>query len=210
MRRKVIGVIFAVALAVFLFWVGAEAGTSEEDATITVEVSEMVIQELPVEVKVSEVEQEEPKAEKEYKLFDIGLSEDEQIFMRVMCEASGVDYPFALALMKSESDFRWVEGDKNLKYHAIGYFQISTINAERMESQYGLDIYDQLDNIEAGIRIIAELQESFKDGYKGYFDTTTCVVMGYKCGLSKARELMSDGIVLASIEQIKADMEAFK
>lgn len=208
MRLKAVGIMFTLGLMAFLLGTGAQAKTYEDDV---VEVKAMIINEPPITVKAVEAKEEPTVIEEpEYKLLDIRLTEDEQIFMQTMCESAGVDYEFALALMKSESDFKWLVGDKNLKHPAIGYFQISTINEERMDSQYSLDIYDRLDNIEAGIRIIAELQETFKDGYKGYFDTETCIVMCYKCGIGRGKELMSDGIVLGIVDTIKADKEAFK
>ena len=138
----------------------------------------------------------------EVKLNDIPLTRDEQLTIRSICDYEKIDYRFVYALMQTESNFKWATGDGNLNHKAIGYFQISTINAERMKESYGLDIYDRLDNLEAGMRIIKELMDKFPDGYAGY-DQETAVIMCYKCGISRGTELMDEGFVLEAVQVIK-------
>lgn len=126
---------------------------------------------------------------------DIPLTADEQELMQQICKETGVDYAFALAMMESESHFIWQVGDLHLKNHAIGYFQISQINEERMEKDYGLDIYDPFENIEAGVRMIAELEAKY--------DTKTQVIMAYKAGEAGAKKLIEQGVILECVEAIK-------
>lgn len=127
-------------------------------------------------------------------LDDIALTADEQELMQQICRETGVDYAFALAMMESESHFIWQVGDMHLKNHAIGYFQISQINEERMKKEYSLDIYYPYENIEAGIRMIAELESKY--------DTRTQVIMAYKAGESGAKKLIEQGIILSCVNEI--------
>ena len=132
----------------------------------------------------------------------VPLLGDEQILIQERCNEIGLDYRFVYALIHSESRFKWVIGDGGLNHPSIGYFQISTINQERMMDDFGFDIYDKVGNIESGMQIIKELYEQYKDGFNGY-DAETCIVMCYKCGSSRGRELMKEGFTLEVVETIK-------
>lgn len=123
------------------------------------------------------IEETEEDALKAYN--DVPLSETEQIHMQQICEECNISYEFALAIMESESGFdAEAIGDDG---KSIGYFQINEVNWPRMESEYGLDVNDPMDNIEAGIRILKEKFEKYDDPFQ--------VIIYYKAGDKRGTEL---------------------
>ena len=115
---------------------------------------------------------------------DVPLEYAEQIHMQRICKELSVSYEFCLAMMESESTYQEdAVGDGG---DSVGRFQINRVNWERMQEEYGLDVHDPMDNIECGVRIIWELFEKYEDPY--------LVIMCYKCGESRGKDLYSQGI----------------
>lgn len=134
-------------------------------------------------------------------LDDVPLTSEEQLTIQKACYRYNADYRLAFSLLESETHFIWVRGDLHLKHNAIGYFQISTVNEDRMAEDYGLDIYDEFQNLEAGVVILSELLKMFPDGYAG-FTQEEAAIMCYKCGCHRGKELMDVGFLLDSIDGI--------
>jgi len=164
-------------------------------------------------VQRKEVIPEEPQAMVESELPDIyslscmqfkpfegiNLPSDVQEHLVHECSKYQLNVCLMLALLESESSCiadakgDWTEdGYGNRTFRSYGYMQINRINWDRMEDDYDLDIFDPYDNITAGIIIFKE--------YEG--DTVAETIMNYKCGPSRARELMSQGIELKCVENI--------
>lgn len=202
MFHKLLGSVAVIGASIVLIF-GGYRGEAQADAPEEIVITVPDVAETPM-TKAEAIEKviEEPVMVIEMKFNDIPLTEDEQMLIRELSRVMEIDYRFAYALIWSESGFVWQTGDHNLNHQAIGYFQISTINEARLKKDYGLNIYDRFDNLEAGMRIIQELTEKFKDGY-GEYDTETAVIMCYKCGTSRGTELMDEGFTLEVVQTIK-------
>lgn len=123
---------------------------------------------------------------------DIQLTEEEQIALWDKCKELDINYWFMLALIESESNFKAdAVGDHG---NSVGYMQINKVNWKRMKEQYGYDVNVPLDNLMCGAVMFAELANKY--------DTIEEVVMGYKCGEGRAKELISQGFVLSCVEKI--------
>lgn len=180
-------------LAIGLFIVMASEAVSANEVEMTVEPTEFEEQEElpavePIVIEVIEEEEEEPLPV----WTDIPLTAEEQILLYEKCKELDISYWFVLAICESESTFRPdAVGDSG---SSIGYMQINKCNWERMKEDYGLDVHEPKDNLLCGAYILKELAEKY--------DTLTQVIMSYKCGESRAMELLNQGIVLSSVEDI--------
>ena len=105
---------------------------------------------------------------------NVPLSAELQIHAQQVCDRYDVGYAFFLAMCESESSFKpEALGDSGA---SRGLMQINKCNWEK----YGLDASMVYDNIEIGIRMMAELIEKYEA-----FDH---IVMAYKGGESFADE----------------------
>lgn len=146
----------------------------------------------------------QPRGEPIYEIYeDIPLDADTQIFMQQQCQDHHISYEFVLALMESESGFdKDAVGDGG---NSIGYMQINRANWQRMADEYGLDVNNYTDNIQAGITILGELFDKYEDPY--------LVILCYKAGetggakLYKAEAFKSDTYDLEAICRQAADWE---
>lgn len=192
-RMNVLGIGFILGICVFLGIAMSKqsANAVEIYQSDAFEVAQM--KEEPKEIIV-EVVQKEHKADHSviHKTFDdIPLTEVEQIALWDKCHELDVNYWFVLALLESESDYRFVTGDSG---NSVGYMQINKCNWERMKTQYGLDVNEPVDNLLCGATIFWELANKY--------DTITQVVMSYKCGESRAKQLLEQGVVLSCVDEI--------
>lgn len=123
---------------------------------------------------------------------DIKLTKLEQTVLWNKCEELHLNYWLILALCESESSFiPDAVGDSG---NSIGYMQINKCNWDRMNDEYNLDVHEPIDNLVCGAVIIRELLDKY--------ETITQVIMSYKCGESRAKELLEQGVVLSSVETI--------
>lgn len=153
----------------------------------------VIVTETPTQTETP-IPTEEPTPVPKYIAYDdVPLDEDLQIAMQHICDEKHVNFEFAVALMISESNGNTeAVGDSG---RSVGLFQIrKDIWADYMMENYGLDLDKPVDNIEAGVRLIAEYIETF--------ETVEGVVMAYKCGSSRAIDLMADGVYLPVIDEI--------
>lgn len=158
----------------------------------TVSVAEQAMNDI--EENYHEIENIEKEGNKMSAPYDfINLDEEYQIYMEERCADLEINFFFALSLMFSESSFNPnVLGDNG---NSVGLFQINKINWARMNDTYGLNVFEPIDNIEAGLRIIRELMND-------YPDDVAAVVQCYKCGQGRGEELMREGIYLSCIDEI--------
>lgn len=120
---------------------------------------------------------------------DVPLDAELQIHAQMMCEEYHVNYKFFLAMCESESSFDVdAIGDSG---KSQGLMQINKCNWTR----YDLDASMVYDNIEIGVRMLAELIEK----YDGNFDA---VVMAYKGGEAFADEWLKAGKRLDACETV--------
>lgn len=165
-----------------------------------IEEADVVI--YPVTVK-EEVKKdiEIPQAEiiEEVEVFPgVPLPNEEKAYLLKVCKICEVEPTLALALMASESEFKWVNGDwdeERQAYRSIGYFQIRDVNFDRLDKQYSIDATTRKGNIEAGITMIKELQDK-------YPDDLVRVLTAYKAGESRAKEICEAGITLEAVENV--------
>lgn len=119
----------------------------------------------------------------------VPLDAEYQIYAQMLCEEYHVNYYFFLAMCESESSFNpEAVGDSG---KSQGLMQINKCNWEK----YGLDASMVFDNLEIGIRMLAELA----DKYNGNFDA---VVMAYKGGEAFADEWIAAGKRLDACDDI--------
>ena len=153
-----------------------------------------VKEEVKKDIEVGEVEIIE-----EVEVFPgVPLPNEEKAYLLKVCEICEVEPTLALALMASESEFKWVNGDwdeERQEYRSIGYFQIRDVNWDRLDKQYSIDATTRKGNIEAGITMIKELQNK-------YPDDLVRVLTAYKAGESRAKEICEAGITLEAVENV--------
>lgn len=120
----------------------------------------------------------------------ISLSTDEQKHLYDVCKKWNVPVAYACAVIQSESHF---DNEVVGGCGEVGYMQVHPVNWERMD-QLGLNVRNNLDNLECGVIILHENIEYFRE-----FDAAT---MGYKCGTGRAAELIAEGIILEVCEEV--------
>lgn len=140
------------------------------------------------QVIVKEVIEEVEPEIKGFDIYDIDLEGKYQIKAQELCKEYEVSFPFFLAMCESESTFNDdAEGDKG---RSIGLMQINIVNWDK----YGLDARIPYDNLEIGIRMIAELIEKYGD--------MDMVVMAYKGGEGAANKWRQEGVRLSICDTI--------
>lgn len=189
---NLLGVTFIVGLFAFI---GCAMIKQEAEAT-TINERDVVVEEREVNDEMREIiieVVEKPKTPVIKKVWDdIPLTEDEQVALWDKCHELNVNYWFILALLESESNYDAdATGDSG---KSVGYMQINKANWERMKTTYGLDVHEPKENLLCGATIFWELANKY--------DTITQVVMSYKCGETRAKELLEQGIILSCVETI--------
>lgn len=102
----------------------------------------------------------------------------------------GVPMAYALAIIDTESRFdREAEGALG----EVGLFQVHPVNWSRMEKEH-IDVFDTKGNLEAGVIILAECFNQYHE-----LDKAT---MAYKCGQTRAAELIEQGIRLNVCDEV--------
>jgi len=137
-----------------------------------------------IETVTAEVEEEfTPKD-------DIPLEDCDQVSLYYICKVNKVPMAYALAIIETESNFDYYAvGSRG----EVGLFQIHPINWERMKAQ-DIDVKCTTGNIEAGVMILKESLDRAQE-----LDYATMI---YKCGESRATELISEGVKLKTCETV--------
>ena len=117
----------------------------------------------------------------------VPLSFADQTTLHYVCKVQKVPYAYALGIIESETHFDW---DAVGSCGEVGIFQVHPVNWDRFEAQ-GIDVHTHTGNIEAGVMILAECLHEFDE-----IDKST---MAYKCGMGRAKQLISEGVTSISI-----------
>ena len=136
-----------------------------------------------------------------YKVLDIALPEDLQIFAQQNCEFYGLDYAVLLALMESESSFRSDIGNEKIlggedggpRYY--GYMQLSWDNCEKAEL-FALKPHTPEGNIEYAIIILSNYMEDYENDISK-------AIMCYKGGEGAAKSWIESGYVLPTAKKVE-------
>ena len=163
----------------------------EEQTALSAEIHEQLQNEVKEELK---------EAKYLYYCPNVPLEAREQSILFDSCREWGVPIPFALAIIESESTFRLdATGYKDGEPRYIGAWQISTINAEQIFEDYGLDIYDETENLIAGCAFVGKLIEKYDD--------LEYVLQAFKGGESAAAKWESEGFQLECVPRIMERMD---
>lgn len=186
----------AITMAIFI----ATIGKSESEA-MTIETPKQICFQEQVEADIDKIfiewlkEVEENNTPYEF----LALDNEYQIYLEERCAEYDLDFFLMASLMFSESSFRPnVAGDNG---KSVGLFQINECNWEEM-SEYGLDVFEPMDNIECGLIIFSKLMDKYED-------EATAIQM-YKCGEARGKQLLSEGKMLGCIEGIIDRAEKWK
>ena len=168
--------------------------------TPTTYMTEEELKERPMIKKEEVIEEMEEGTEEERKVLSIGLDEDLQRLVFRYAELMSVDPYLFLALMESESatfdaeakgDWR-EDGYGNKYFTSYGMTQIHDCWWGKFES-YGLDIFNNPGDQILGGMIILKAYEA---------ETTTQTLMNYKCGQTRAKQLIEQGVVLSVVNEV--------
>lgn len=119
-----------------------------------------------------------------FKTIDIGLDENIQEFIYLLCDGYDIDYSFVLALIDQESNFTINAVSNTGDY---GLFQINEINHDELKNTLGIkDISDPYENTRAGMFILRKLFEKYEEPAK--------VLMAYNMGETGAKILWDKGV----------------
>lgn len=130
----------------------------------------------------------------------IALPGDLQLASQRYCEEYGLDYPFLLAMMETESTFREDIGSEKVlggeeggpRYY--GYMQLSIDNCKRAEDM-GIDAHTPEGNIEYSVVLLADYMDKYND--------IKMAVMCYKGGEGAAKAWKETGYVLPIAEKVE-------
>lgn len=151
-----------------------EAFTQEQ-----IEELESMTQILPA-VKGEMVIEKKPVAKPEYIYLDeLPMSRDMQRWSQEKCKQYKVAYSFFLAFIGTESSYGTDTGNSS---EVIGPMQISRCNWNKYKE---LDVFNDYDNVEIGIRMISELLQEYAN--------TDMIIMGYKAGENRMLEMVAQG-----------------
>lgn len=191
-----LGAVIAMGLSVMRIATAADETIAEANATLE------RIEERQAPVSVAEqfskdidrlIEEEEIEVKKGAPYETIGLADEYQIYLEELCSDMEINFFLAIALIESESSYDpGAVGDSGNSY---GLCQINKVWWNAMEEDYGLDITEPLDNIEAGMIILKDLMTK-------YPDDIALVLQCYKAGEYRGRELYNQGIILEAVENV--------
>lgn len=118
----------------------------------------------------------------------VPLDGDLQVYGQELCYKYKISWSMVLAVLESECSWVWQEGDSG---KSVGWMQIRKCNWDRYD---GLDVRDPYDNLEIGIRMLAELKEKY-----GEFDQ---IIMAYKGGETAMLEWVEEGFRLPCCDEL--------
>ena len=117
---------------------------------------------VPVDVQSVEIQNTEPIASL---LYDIPLSDDEQLLIREISNQFGIDYELLLAIIKTESEFK--PNDVGDNGNSLGILQVQpqwwTSNFNAYECK---DWFDIRDNVTVGCSILQYLYQHYGETIK--------------------------------------------
>ena len=123
-------------------------------------------------------------AEFDFVSLDVPMDEETQRFVYELSYAYNIEFPFVMALIKTESDFK-----SNLvsSTNDYGLMQINKCNHKMLTERLGVtNFLDPYQNIRSGIYILANLFEKYEDPTKA--------LMCYNMGETGAKRLWEKGV----------------
>ena len=124
------------------------------------------------------------QSDENFKALEIPLGEDMQQFTYYLSKGYEIDYPFALAIMQTESNF---QADLISDTEDYGLMQINKNNHDWITQTIGVKNYlDPNQNIRAGMFILRKLFEKYQK--------PSLVLMAYNMGETGAGRLWKQGI----------------
>lgn len=134
------------------------------------------------EIIVTAIEDDEP--ERVY--YDIPLSEDLQDHIFNLCDEKGIEYPVAMALIRTESRFdATCVGDSG---NSLGLMQIQPRwHYERMERLGCNDLLDPYQNVTVGLDLFSDLLEEYGE--------VEYALMAYNGGGAYADSMIESGLI---------------
>lgn len=111
-----------------------------------------------------------------------------QAYLWCLCEERGIDYYTLVALIESESHYKYsARGDNG---NSLGYMQIyKKWHEERMEAEGVDDLLDPYGNIRVGTNFFSEIQSKYLES-----SGIHCVLMVYNMGETGAKKCWREGI----------------
>lgn len=191
----VTGVLLGIIIFLFIVMMTLLCDADEEVYYIMYEpipVEEVTRHYKSAQIEICIAEQEEQPTNSPYEF--IKLDDDLQIYLEERCADMNLDFFVMASLMFSESSFKVsAYGDEKIG-GSVGLFQINKVWWDYMEDNYGLDVFQPKDNIDAGLIIYKKLLD--KSG------SDEMAIQYYKCGESRGRKLAKQGKMLSSIKGI--------
>lgn len=191
---------FGVSVVVGMLLAIVYAGSVTEKATAEIREELKVIEAkanyTPQKLEVVVVEPEpvviEETVEEIKPLFEsISLRPELQLYLWEQCQARDIDFYLALALMKSESNFKEdAEGDSG---RFVGLMQINKCWWDVMDDA-GVDVFKPMGNIDAGLLILQDYKA------RGFNDVE--MIQLYKCGEGRGKQLLNDGIIISQADNV--------
>lgn len=162
----------------------ADRGRAEEPTISTNPHNVLTETQCTVYIQPTPTTAPEPTATEPEILYDIPLTDELQRFVREQCEARGVPFEIALALIERESSYRTNVKSATNDY---GLMQINACNHEWLAEELGLtDMLDPYQNITAGVYILGQAFEKYGDPNQA--------LMAYNMGDAGMREAWEQGI----------------
>ena len=197
-----------LSFIIFLFCTSVQTEKPQEETSATYTVDEIQIatavhnevkRQLEVinPVKIEFINAEEPIKPATYIDF-IPMDAGYQAILFQAIKEYHIGRGFALALMESESTFD-VDA-KTTDANGITYYgawQISEVNAYRIQQEYGLDITNPEENLVAGCALLSELITKYGVEYGSEY-----VINAYKGGEGAAKEWYEEGYKLPCCDEI--------
>lgn len=178
--------VFASVLLLAIVGAGIQHTVAGEETAAGEPFTEEQIEELQSMTKViplsdgEMVIEKKPVAKPDYIYLDeLPMSKDMQRWCQEKCKQYKVAYSFFLAFIGTESSYGTDTGNSE---NVIGPMQISRCNWNRYKE---LDVFNDYDNVEIGIRMLSELLQEYAN--------TDMIIMGYKAGENRMLEMVAQG-----------------
>lgn len=123
-----------------------------------------------------------------WKYYNIPFDDEFQNYIQATCGNYGIDYALVLAIIATESSYRFIEGDNG---NSIGYMQVQPKWWSTYITDYNINPYEKEGNITLGVMILSDFinenngnikkaLKQYNSGNPNYEDDTYYyTVMGY-------------------------------
>lgn len=187
-RMELAAVVFFAAIfmvsMIYTCASAADRGCTEEPTISTNPHNVLTKTHFTVDVQPAITVTSEPTATEPEILYNIPLDDELQRFVREQCEARGVPFEIALALIERESGYRT---DVKSITNDYGLMQINACNHKWLAEELGLtDMMDPYQNITAGVYILGQAFEKYEDPNQA--------LMAYNMGDAGMREAWKQGV----------------